>query len=466
VVPRLGLWALGLGLALAIVVAAGSRPTAASGSVSGCQLLPSDNVWNARIDGLPVHPRSADWVRTIGAGTGLHPDFGSGLYAGAPIGIPYTTVPGSQPEVSVTFDYADESDPGPYRIPPDAPVEGGADSHVIVVERDRCVLAELFAAEQLSATSWHAGSGAIFDLGSNALRPTGWTSADAAGLPILAGLARYEEVAAGEITHALRFTAPRTQRSYLWPARHYASTDTDPSLPPMGARFRLKSSFNPSAYPTQVRVILVALQRYGMFLADNGSAWFISGAPSDSWDNDALHRLQEVLGTSFEVVDESSLIVDSSSGQVRAAPPPLGTPAPISTPTPTPTRTSTPRPTSTPTPTHSPRPTCSPRPSVEVAVAASGPDRLQVTITAEASAGAPNNTLHALRFGAATNALIDIGATTGGSGDFTANLPSAPQQVTFTIRRAIAGQATTVPLVVVDDCGDWPTFVGAGQGAL
>ena len=316
------------------------------------------------------------------------------------------------------------------------------------------------------ATSWHAGSGAIFDLGSNALRPSGWTSADAAGLPILAGLARYEEVAAGEITHALRFTAPRTQRSYLWPARHYASTDTDPSLPPMGARFRLKSSFNPSAYPTQVRVILVALQRYGMFLADNGSAWFISGAPSDSWDNDALHRLQEVLGTSFEVVDESSLIVDSSSGQVRAAPPPLGTPAPISTPTPTPTRTSTPRPTSTPTQTPSPRPTCSPRPSVEVAVAASGPDRLQVTITAEASAGAPNNTLHALRFGAATNALIDIGATTGGSGDFTANLPSAPQQVTFTIRRAIAGQATTVPLVVVDDCGDWPTFVGAGQGAL
>jgi hypothetical protein len=293
----------------------------ASPAVAGCSVFPADNIWNARVDGLPVDAHSAEYVSTIGNTTGLHPDFGSGTWDGGPIGIPYVVVPGGQPLVSVSFGYADESDPGPYPIPPDAPIEGGAasagDRHVLIVDRDRCRLYELFDAYRQADGSWRAGSGAVFDLRSDALRPATWTSADAAGLPILPGLVRYDEVGAGAVRHAIRFTASRTRRAFVWPARHYASSSTDPTRPPMGQRFRLKSSFDVSRFPPRLQVILNALKLYGLILADNGSDWYISGAPDERWDNDELHMLNQIHGSDFEAVDVSSLIVDPDSGQVR-----------------------------------------------------------------------------------------------------------------------------------------------------
>jgi hypothetical protein len=249
-----------------------------------CPVFPADNPWNRRVDALPVAADSDRIVASIGADRPLHPDFGSGLYEGGPIGIPYTVVTRRQRRAPVRFEYAEESDRGRYPIPRDAPIEGGrrsdGDRHVIVVDRDACRLYELFDAHPVrGGRSWRAGSGAIFDLRSNRLRPAGHTSADAAGLPILPGLARYDEVARGRIDHALRFTAPRTRRAYVYPARHFASDSDDPALPPMGLRVRLRSDFDVSGYPRQARVVLVALKRYGMMLADNGSPWFVSGAP-------------------------------------------------------------------------------------------------------------------------------------------------------------------------------------------
>ena len=251
-------------------------------------------------------------VRSIGRDENMHADFGSGLYEGARIGIPYVTVRSSQRRVPVSFEYAGESDRGPYPIPRDVPVEGGrgsdGDRHVIVVDRGRCRLYELFAAYPRDGGSrWRAGSGAIWDLRSNRLRPRGWTSGDAAGLPILPGLARYPEVKRGQIDHALRFTAERTRRRYIYPARHFASDSDDPALPAMGQRFRLKASYPIGRFPRQARVVLAALKRYGMILADNGSPWYVSGAPHRRWDNDALHTLHDVPGRAFEAVDTSRL---------------------------------------------------------------------------------------------------------------------------------------------------------------
>jgi hypothetical protein len=221
-------------------------------------------------------------------------------------------VAGSQARVAVTFDYADESDPGPYPVPPDAPIEGGAassgDRHVLVVDRDAWRLYELYAAYPQADGSWHAGSGAVFDLGSNALRPAGWTSADAAGLPILAGLVRYDEVAAGEIGHALRFTVSRTRRAYLPPARHWASSDTSVLRPPMGMRVRLKASFAIAGYPARVQVILRALKKYGMMVADNGSDWFLSGVADARWSDTELNTLKQLRGSDFEVVRMSGVV--------------------------------------------------------------------------------------------------------------------------------------------------------------
>jgi hypothetical protein len=289
----------------------------AAATVDGCPVFPADNVWNARVDMLPVDSHSDAYIATIGAATGLHPDFGAD-WNGGPFGIPYTSVPGSQPLVTVTFDYVTESDPGPYPIPPDAPVEGGSDRHVLVVDRDDCKLYEMWNARRQPGGSWRAGSGAVFDLNSNDLRPDTWTSADAAGLPILPGLVRYDEVAAGAIHHALRFTAENTQQAYVWPARHYASTSTNPARPPMGQRFRLKASYTiPAHFSPEVKVILTALKTYGMFLADNGSNWYISGAPDSRWNDDRLvNELRQVKGSDFEAVDESGLMVDPDSGQV------------------------------------------------------------------------------------------------------------------------------------------------------
>jgi hypothetical protein len=291
-----------------------------------CAVFPADNIWNTPVDTLPLHTNSAAYVNAIGANATLHPDFGSGTWNGGPIGIPFITVAGSQLPVAVACEYADESDPGPYPIPPDAPIEGGAasagDRHVLVIDRDRCVLYELFAAYPQTDGSWRAGSGAVFNLNSNALRPAGWTSADAAGLPILAGLVRYEEVEAGEIRHALRLTAPRTRRAYTWPARHYASSATDPSLPAMGQRFRLKASFDVSSFSAPVQVILRALKTYGLLLADNGSPWFISGAPDERWNNDQLvAELRRVRGADFEAVDVSGLMISPDSGAARVPAP-------------------------------------------------------------------------------------------------------------------------------------------------
>jgi hypothetical protein len=291
-------------------------------SLEGCPVFPMDNVWNTAIENLPVDSNSAAYIATIGADKGLHPDFGSGTWDGGPIGIPYNIVPGTQPKVPIEFDYADESDPGPYPIPPDAEIEGGSDSdgdrHVLVLDKDDCILYEIWWSWPQPDGSWYAGSGAIFDLQSHDLRPSGWTSADAAGLPILPGTVRYDEVASGEIRHALRFTAPQTRRAYLWPARHYASSLTGSNYPPMGQRFRLKTTFDISEFSQEVQVILQALKKYGMILADNGSAWFISGAPDERWNNDLLvGEFALVKGSDFEAVDEGSLMIDPDSGQAR-----------------------------------------------------------------------------------------------------------------------------------------------------
>lgn len=291
-------------------------------AIEGCPLFPPNNIWNVPVDRMPVHPNSDAYVNTIGTSANVHPDFGSGIWDGGPIGIPYITVPSTQPLKTVTFEYADESDPGPYPIPDDAPIEGGpnsdGDRHILVLERDNCILYELFYAFPQTDGTWHAGSGAIFDLKSHALRPDGWTSADAAGLPILPGLVRYEEVSAGEIRHAIRFTAPETRKAYVWPARHYASSLTGNQFPPMGQRFRLKVELDLSAFDPKVRVILLALKKYGMILADNGTSWFISGVPDERWDDDVLHQLHQVRGSDFEAVDSSTLMIDPNSGRAKS----------------------------------------------------------------------------------------------------------------------------------------------------
>jgi uncharacterized membrane protein YgcG len=306
-------------IALSVHVFAGASTSQSGPTLEGCPVFPADNIWNTSVADLPLDPNSSAFINTIGPARGLHPDFGSGTWNGGPIGIPYDVIDASQSKVNVSFDYADESDLGPYPIPPDALIEGGSqssgDRHVLVLDRSSCILYELFSAYPQQDGSWQAGSGAIFHLNSNALRPSGWTSADAAGLPILSGLVRYDEVATGEIRHALRFTAPQTRKTYVWPARHQASSLTGAQIPPMGQRFRLKAGFEISRFSAPVRVILQAMKTYGLMLADNGSAWYISGAPDSRWDNDTLvSELAQVKGSDFEAVDVSSLMLDPDSG--------------------------------------------------------------------------------------------------------------------------------------------------------
>jgi hypothetical protein len=285
-------------------VGSGRAPT-----VAGCRVFPADNPWNTDISRAPVDPNSAAYLASMNASTTfLHPDFGSN----PAYGIPYTSVGAAQPFVPMTFVYASESDPGPYPIPPNAPIEGGpgatGDRHVLVVDSGNCKLYELYAAQYVGP-GWNAGSGAVFDLSSDALRPDYWTSADAAGLPILAGLARYDEAAQnGEIDHALRFTMRLTQRAFIHPATHYASSSTDPTLPPMGLRVRLKASFNVSTFTGASRAVLVALQHYGMFVADNGSDWYISGSTDSRWNDTELDQLKSVPAAAFEVVQGGPII--------------------------------------------------------------------------------------------------------------------------------------------------------------
>jgi hypothetical protein len=275
-----------------------------------CPIFPATNAWNQRVDALPVAANSAQLIQSIGIASGMHADFGSGLWDGGPIGIPFDVVSKKTPRSRVAFGYADESDRVAYPIPKSVHIEGGrqasGDRHALLLDKEACKLYELYALYPKGG-GWSAGSGAVWNLRSNKLRPAGWTSADAAGLPIFAGLARYDEVARGVIDHALRFTASHTRRQYVYPARHYASSSDDPSLPPMGLRVRLKAGVDVSGYPKQARVVLQALKTYGMILADNGSNWYVSGAPDPRWSNDQLHTLGRITGADFEVVDISSL---------------------------------------------------------------------------------------------------------------------------------------------------------------
>jgi hypothetical protein len=308
--------------------------TPPSGSCSGSELganadlkgyrpFPTDNPWNQVVSAAPVDPNGSAILAFIGASTGLKADFGSGTWQGAPIGIPYVVVPGTQPKVGVAYTaYGDESDPGPMPVPASAPIEGSSastgDRHVLVLDRDACVLYELYRAFPNADGSWNADSASIWDLQSNALRPLGWTSADAAGLPVFPGLARYDEVAAGEITHALRFTVPTSRRAFLPPATHWASSNTSASAPPMGMRVRLKASVDISGFPPQARVVLTALKKYGMILADNGSAWYLSGAPDPRWDNAQLQTLAGIKGSDLEVIRMDGLTTALPSGAAPA----------------------------------------------------------------------------------------------------------------------------------------------------
>jgi hypothetical protein len=281
-------------------------------SLNGYRPFPADNPWNRDISTDPVDPASDALIAACGT-RNLHPDFGT-VWNGAPIGIPYIVVSGAQPRVPVTFDYDGESDPGPYPIPADAPIEGGAssngDRHVLIIDRDNRKLYELFAAyPEEGGKRWRAGSGAIFDMESNQSRPAGWTSADAAGLPIFPGLVRYDEVMIErEIRHALRFTCPRTRRAYVHPARHFASSNPDPLLPPMGMRVRLRASYDIGGFSPNVQVILRAMRKYGLFVADNGSGWYVSGAPDPRWDDEELGELKQVPSAAFEVVRMDQIV--------------------------------------------------------------------------------------------------------------------------------------------------------------
>ncbi len=276
-----------------------AEPAAESGpELAGCPLFPADNAWNHRVDGDPVDPLSDQYMAGMDAGARhLHPDFGgNGAY-----GIPFVVVPWWQDKVAITFDIPGESDAGPYPIPPDPPIEGGSDHHILVLQRNTCLLFETWDTRR-DGGQWRAGSGARFNLRLNGLRPAGWTSADAAGLPILPGLIRHQEVQAGRIAHALRFTIQHTQRSYVLPARHFASNSKDPALPPMGLRVRLKASFDISGFGPTARVILTALKEYGMFMADNGGDWYITGEANPAWNDAEITQLSTVPASAFEVV--------------------------------------------------------------------------------------------------------------------------------------------------------------------
>jgi hypothetical protein len=302
----------------------GAQPAAAAiAGAPDCAVAPTNSVWRTPISTLPVAKDSAELIARIGANAPLHPDFGAGLWDGEPIGIPYNVVANAQRRVHVSFQYADESDRVGYPIPAHPRIEGGAsssgDRHVLVVDKDTCVDYELWDAYPVAhSVNWTAGSGAVFHLGSDALRPAGWTSADAAGLAILPGLVRPEEIAAGVIDHAIRVTVPETDAAFVWPARHEAGA-ANASLPPMGLRLRLKASVDLASYPRTDRIILQALKTYGMIVADNGSPWYLSGVPSAQWNNDVLHELDGIVGSDFQVVDESCLMVHPNSAQADLA---------------------------------------------------------------------------------------------------------------------------------------------------
>jgi hypothetical protein len=290
--------------------ATGARPhRARAGLEYGCPILPADDALNQEIATAPVNPNSANYIASIGVTAHLHPDFGTN----PSYGIPYTVVGPEQPKVPIRLTtYRAESDPGPYPVPRNAPIEGGGrhgrgDKHVLVMQEGACMLYEMYKARR-TRTGWSAVSGAVFNLRSTALRPEGWTSADAAGLPIFPLLVRYPDVSAGAIDHALRVTVPQTQRGYIHPATHFASSSTDPNLPPMGLRLRLKASFSLAGFSGESLAILQALKRYGLIVADNGSPWFITGAPDPRWNDENLEQLKQVPGSEFEAVESGPVL--------------------------------------------------------------------------------------------------------------------------------------------------------------
>ncbi|GAB4546138.1 MAG: hypothetical protein Fur002_20950 [Anaerolineales bacterium] len=288
-------------------------PPAASVTLGGCPVFPANSYWNTPIDALPVHPDSDAWIDDIGRSAGFHMDFGSGLWDGGAIGIPYNLA-AQAPFYSFSFYYPEESDLGPYPIPANAVREYGRDHHILTIETETCLLYEIYDAS-FDGGQWSGGSGAIWDLTSNALRPDGWTSADVAGLPILPGLIRYDEILAGEIRHALRVTAHRSA-GYIWPARHPIS-NFEQGVPPMGARFRLKAEYDVSGFPRELQIILQAFKTYGIILADHGADWYVSGAPDERWDNDMLHLLDVLQGGDFEAVDSSQMMIDENFGEAK-----------------------------------------------------------------------------------------------------------------------------------------------------
>lgn len=382
-------------LAATTLAAAGRAGAALPGTGTACPLFPADNVWHADVSRLPVHARSADWITSMGGpDRRLHPDFGPNDDGGQPYGIPYAVVPGSTTKVKVTFDYADESDPGPYPFGPATPIEGGSDAHALVVDKDACVLYELFAADWNGGQPT-AGSGAVWDLRSHALRPSGWTSADAAGLPILPGLLRRDEVAAGEVDHAIRLTASRTDRSFVWPARHQAGAARDAALPPMGAWFRLNAGYDVSRFRPDTQVVLRAMQRHGLILADNGSNWYFTGTSEPGWDTALLDQLKTIPAGAFEAVDTSSLMADANSGRVASGS------APVTTATTAPAATTTtrpkPKPTTTSTARLQPTTTTTPAPTTTT---------LATTSTTTAAAAAPEPST--------TTSTVELAAPAGG----------------------------------------------------
>jgi hypothetical protein len=291
-------------------------------SLDGCPIFPPNNPWNTDVSADPVHPNSDALIDSIGRNTGMHADFGT-EWQGAPIGIPFVLVDASTPVVPIDYTlYGDESDPGPFPIPADAPIEGGPDSdgdrHVLVIDTDACMLYEIGGAYPIDGGArWEAGAGVAWDLSINDTHPEGCTSADAAGLPIFPGLARYDEiVTAGELTHALRFTVSSTRRAYIPPASHYASSNTDPNLPPMGLRVRMKADYDCSGYSTEIQVMCAGFKRYGMIVADNGADWYVSGAPDPRWDDDALHDIDNITGDAFEVVDTGEAVTSAPDCQL------------------------------------------------------------------------------------------------------------------------------------------------------
>ncbi|MGZ8603997.1 MAG: hypothetical protein ACXWX9_04475 [Actinomycetota bacterium] len=299
----------GASILLALAASTLTAPAVADVPGTDCRVFPANNIWNTRIDGLPVHRMSETWLDSADASsTDLHPDFGPPAY-----GLPFETVARGHPKVRVEFGYDDESDPGPYPFDARTPIEGGSDRHALMIERGTCRLYELYAADWNGGDP-RAGSGAIWDLDRNRLRPETWTSADAAGLPIFAGLVRWDEVRAGEIAHAIRFTVSCTTDAYVWPARHQAGVD-DPDCPPMGARFRLEAGFDLAVFSPKARVILRAIQRYGMIVADNGSDWYFQGARDRHWRDALLDELKTIPAGSFEAVDASGCMVDPDSGK-------------------------------------------------------------------------------------------------------------------------------------------------------